>query len=139
MCTVVASGISATSKTVANYSKSLPVKSVTTSSANINQSPALLRLSQQTQKFLNKSKTSSVGKTSNSLLISEDSTIVSEGSESIGVGGNKFLKSKQAAARPKLEALESPTRDLKTAVPGELFELLMSKRVCKTLFGAISK
>ena len=51
-------------------------------------------------------------KSANSLYISEDTTIVSETSESIGGDMNKFLKSKQAPAAAAV------TQRQKTPIPG---------------------
>ena len=100
-------------KAVANYSASLPQKSVTSAMGN-QSSPALLRLSQQAQKFMKSSPggSSLPRKSANSLYISEDTTIVSETSESIGGNMNKFLKSKQAPAAAAL------TQRQKTPIPG---------------------
>ena len=111
----------ATTSTVATYSKSTPARSVTSSAAAAGQSAALLRLSEQTQRFLNKSKGPPPAKRSNSLYISEDSTLVSETSEPIGATGSKFLKSKQATVDDGPQA----SRYLKTPVPGETISVAL--------------
>ncbi|XP_067936383.1 serine-rich adhesin for platelets-like isoform X2 [Watersipora subatra] len=85
--------------TIATPSKHLPLKSISSNQSDINQSPAMLRLAEQTQRLLNKSKSSAVSRVAASPLYkSEDSTGMSEASESIGGGGNKFLKNKQQKA-----------------------------------------
>lgn len=64
------------------------------------QSPALLRLSEQTQRFLNKSSSIAFSKKSSNLLSSADSVLDSEDSDS-APKANRFLKSSKAKLQPK--------------------------------------